>query len=119
MYIAMDAIGWWAILPLALGSLVSGVVQSLGTSWGLFRYYWIVVKIALTVPSIAVLLVHLQPISHIAEMAHHGSLMPGEFRGDRVQILVATGAALVVLISMTALSSIKPRGMTSFGRRQA
>lgn len=37
MYIAMQAIAWYLILPCTIASLVSGVLQSLGTAWGLFR----------------------------------------------------------------------------------
>lgn len=39
-YLAMDLIGWFVIVPLSLASLLTGLVQSLGTRWGLFRHYW-------------------------------------------------------------------------------
>lgn len=32
-WIAMEMIGWFAIVPLALASLLTGLVQALGTSW--------------------------------------------------------------------------------------
>ena len=35
---------------------MSGLVQSLGTEWGLFRYYWIVAKLSLTVVATMVLM---------------------------------------------------------------
>lgn len=37
-YLAMEATGWFVLLPLSLGSLATGIVQSLGTTWGLFRH---------------------------------------------------------------------------------
>ena len=41
MYLGMNLIGWTIIFPLSLASLVTGVVQALGTVWGLFRHYWV------------------------------------------------------------------------------
>ena len=41
-YLAMKPITWFAIVPLAFASLLTGIVSSLGTGWGLFRYYWVV-----------------------------------------------------------------------------
>ena len=38
-YLAMDLIGWFVIVPLSLASLLTGLVQALGTTWGLFRHY--------------------------------------------------------------------------------
>ncbi|UUZ65482.1 hypothetical protein LP417_13840 [Polaromonas sp. P1-6] len=39
--LAMGVAAWFVILPLSLASLITGLVQALGTSWGLFRHYWI------------------------------------------------------------------------------
>ena len=47
-YISMAVIGKYVIIPLGLLTLVAGIVHALGTSWGLFRYWWILVKFALT-----------------------------------------------------------------------
>lgn len=41
-WIAMELTGWFAIVPLALGSLLTGLAVSLGTTWGLFRHYCLV-----------------------------------------------------------------------------
>ena len=38
-WIAMEVTGWFAIVPLTLASLLTGLVMSLGTPWGLFRHY--------------------------------------------------------------------------------
>lgn len=37
-YIAMNLIAWYVIVPLAFASLVSGLIQALGTKWRLFRH---------------------------------------------------------------------------------
>lgn len=39
-YLTMELVGWFVILPLCLASLLTGLVQSLGTAWGLFQHYW-------------------------------------------------------------------------------
>src|SRR5262245_15129203 len=48
-YLAMEVITRFVIVPLAIVSLLSGIVSSLGTKWGLFRYYWVLVKLVITV----------------------------------------------------------------------
>jgi hypothetical protein len=40
-WIAMELTGWFVIVPLALASVLIGVVNALGTPWGLFRHYWV------------------------------------------------------------------------------
>src|SRR5688572_3595978 len=67
-YLSMDLIAWFVIIPACFGSLITGIVQSLLTQWGLFRYYWVVVKLLLTVVATIVLLAHMQPISSMADM---------------------------------------------------
>src|SRR3712207_3523071 len=33
------------LVPLAFAALLTGIVQSLGPPWGLFRHYWVVFKL--------------------------------------------------------------------------
>ncbi len=44
-WIAMEVTGWYAIVPLALAALLTGIVMSLGTPWGLFRHYWVLSRL--------------------------------------------------------------------------
>src|SRR5258708_5172473 len=48
-WIAMELIGWYVLVPLSLASLLTGLVMSLGTPWGLFRHYWVLFSLALTI----------------------------------------------------------------------
>ena len=57
-YLAMHLITWFVIVPLSLAALSTGIVQSLGTTWGLFDHYWVGTKLLLTVLATAILLVH-------------------------------------------------------------
>ena len=67
-YVAMHLTTWFVIVPLCLAALLTGIVQSLGTTWGLFRHYWVVTNLLLTVLATVILLVHTQPIDHVAAM---------------------------------------------------
>jgi hypothetical protein len=55
-YPAMKLIARFVIVPLAFASLLSGLIQSLGTPWGLFRHYWVLGKLLLTTFATIVLL---------------------------------------------------------------
>jgi hypothetical protein len=117
-YLAMHLITWFVIVPLCLAALSTGVVQSLGTTWGLFDHYWIVTKLLLTVLATAILLVHTQPIGQVAAMAAQASLAAGDLRHVRLQLVGDACAALFVLVMTTALSVYKPWGMTPYGLRK-
>lgn len=67
--LAMGLTAWFVILPLSLASLTTGLVQALGTAWGLFRHYWILFKLLLTGVATVVLLLKLGPISDLADAA--------------------------------------------------
>ena len=57
-YIAMNLIGQFVIVPLSVVALLTGIVQSLGTEWGLFRHYWLLMKFLLTLAATFLLLLH-------------------------------------------------------------
>jgi len=50
-YLAMDLTAWCVIVPLSFASPLTGLVQSLGTEWGLFRHYWVLIKFLITIPA--------------------------------------------------------------------
>jgi len=117
-YVAMDLVTRFVIVPFCLASLLTGVVQSLGTPWGLFRHYWVVIKLLLTVLSTIILLVHTQPIRYLAEVAAAAALSSVDHRDLRIQLIADAGAALAVLLVATVLAVYKPRGTTRYGRRR-
>jgi hypothetical protein len=117
-YLAMHLTTWFVIVPLSLAALLTGMVQSLGTTWGLFRHYWIVTKLLLTVLATIILLVHTQPIDRVAAVAAQTRLAAGDLRQVRVQLVGDACAALFVLLVTTTLSVYKPWGMTSYGLRK-
>ena len=117
-YLAMELTTWFVIVPLSVASLVTGLVQSLGTTWGLFRHYWVLVKLLLTVLATIILLVHTQPISYVADVAAATTLSSTDLGQVRVQLVADAVAALVVLLGATVLSIYKPRGVTRYGWRK-
>jgi hypothetical protein len=117
-YVAMDLIGWYVIVPLCFASLVTGLIQAVGTPWGLFRHYWVVAKLLIAILATIVLLVHMQPISALGRAAAEQALALGDFRQVRIQLVADAGAALLVLFVATTLSVYKPRGLTKYGWRK-
>jgi hypothetical protein len=117
-YVAAAVVTWTVIVPLSLAALLSGIIQSLGTPWGLFRHYWVVVKLALTLGATVLLLVHTQPIDHLAVVAAGNEEFGASLRGMQVQLVVDAVLALVVLLGTTALATVKPRGLTRYGQRR-
>src|SRR5262245_5718236 len=49
VYLSMDLISRFIVIPLSLAGLLTGLLQALGTPWGLFRYYWVLVKFGLAI----------------------------------------------------------------------
>ncbi len=114
-YISMELIGWFVIVPACIASLVSGVIQSLGTPWGLFEHYWVLIKFLLTIIATVFLLIHMQPVGFIADMVSQHSLLDSEFIGLRLRLVIDAAAALIVLLSAIILSVYKPWGRTPYG----
>ncbi len=62
------------------------------------------------------LLVHLQPVTRMAEMASESVLGPGDMTGMRLQLVADAGAAVFALVVAAVLSVYKPRGVTRYGQ---
>jgi hypothetical protein len=112
---AMDVAGWWAIVPLAIAALLTGLVMSLGTQWGLFRHYWVVFSLALTVVCTVVLVLHMPTVSAVAKLARN--VDGADLRalgGD----LFHPAVGLVLLLAIVVLNVYKPAGLTPYGWRK-
>lgn len=117
-YIAMDLSAWNVIIPLSLASLFTGIVQSLGTPWGLIRHYWVLFKLLITVVATAVLLLQIAPIGFVASEAAATTLASSDLREARISLIVHAAGGMAVLLVATGLSVFKPRGLTPFGQRK-
>jgi hypothetical protein len=112
VYLAMEPLTWFAIVPLAIASLLTGLILSFGTPWGLFKYYWVLVKLLINTLSIPILLRHTRIIGEVAVAAAKAGFSGADLRWPRVQLVVTAAAALFALLVATALSVYKPRGTT-------
>lgn len=111
-YVAMNLIGLTAIVPLSLAALLTGLIQSLGTHWGLFKHYWVLAKFALTLVATTLLLLH-QFTAVAGAAAHVSAASPGtlpDVGGLATQLVFDAGAAVLVLLVTTTLSVYKPWG---------
>lgn len=113
-FLAMETI-YLALVPLALAALLTGLVQSLGTTWGLVRHYWVIFKLVLTLLATAVLLANMSTVGSLADAAAGagGADLPGA--GGQ---LLHAGVGLLVLLATAVLGIYKPPGMTRYGRRR-
>lgn len=117
-YLSMGAIGWFVIVPFSLATLLIGVVQSLTSSWGLFRYWWVLVKFSLTLAAVAILLRHMQTVNQMTGIASNPGLSVSDFHTLQIQLVVHAAGGLLVLLVATILSVYKPWGMTPYGLRK-
>lgn len=114
LWLGLQATVWSLLIPLALGSLLTGVIVALGTRWGLFRHYWVVLKLVLTSIATIILFLYTHTIEPLAQIAAD-PVMAGE---RMPSALLHTGGALVVLVLTTVLAIYKPRGVTRYGQRK-
>ena len=112
---AMEITGWYAIVPLALGSLLTGLVMALGTKWGLFRHYWVAISFVLTVFSAVVLVMHMPDVTATADVARRSEGAALEALGGD---LGHPGIGLAILVAIQVLNIYKPRGLTRYGWRR-
>ena len=117
VYLAMELIAWYVIVPLALASLLTGLVMSLGTKWGLFRHYWVLISFLLTLIATVVLLVETQTISYFADIAADPSTSSDDLRALGSTLVHSVGGTVVLLVILV-LNVYKPRGMTRYGWRK-
>jgi hypothetical protein len=116
-YLGMELIARHVIVPLALASLLTGLVMALGTTWGLFRHYWVLISLLLTIVATVVLLVEMQTISYFADMAADPTTSGDELRALGGTLVHSVGGTVVLLVILV-LNVYKPRGMTRYGWRK-
>ena len=118
VYLAMEPTGWYVLVPLSLASLLTGLVQSLGTSWGLFRHYWVVAKLLINVVSSVILLLYMETLGALADIAA-ATPPPGDLGALRSgSATLHASAAVILLLAAAGLSVYKPRGLTRHGWRK-
>ncbi|MEP7308076.1 MAG: hypothetical protein ABJA98_21450, partial [Acidobacteriota bacterium] len=107
---------WFVLVPLAHASLLSGIALSLGSTWGLFRHYWVAVKLVITAFATVILLIYMGTFREMAGVAADPVVALGLVRNPSP--MVHSILALVLLIAATVLAVYKPLGMTAYGHRR-
>ena len=116
VYLVMEHAAWLTLVPFAIASLVTGVVTSLITPWGLIRHYWVVFKLLITAFATVVLLIYMQTFRHMAVVAADPAAELDVVRNPSP--LVHAVLALLILLVATVLAIYKPQAVTPWGRRR-
>lgn len=124
-YVLIDNVSDTLVTPppasFSIAALLTGIVLSLGTKWGLLKHYWILAKLLLTVAIIlsGIFLVDQwiqQAISMTGESAA-GTIVGYKYRSAPMLLIYASIAHLLMLGTATVISVYKPWGTIGRGRR--
>ncbi|QKW07842.1 DUF2269 domain-containing protein [Streptomyces sp. NA04227] len=113
-YRSMKMFADWLLLPMAFTTLATGLVLSLGTQWGLLQHRWVSVKFWVSLIATGLTVFSLRPGINTAA----AEAMAGEPVTDTVNLVVAPSVALATYVFLTAVSLLKPWGLTRRGRKQ-
>lgn len=116
-YLGMGLIAGSVIVPLALAALVTGLVVSIGSKWGLLRHWWVLVSLALTVFATVVLVVETGTIAAYAAVAADPAASDAQLRALGSTLVHSVGGTLVLLVVLV-LNVYKPAGVTPYGWRR-
>lgn len=117
--LVMTPIGWYVLIPLVFASLVTGIIQALGSKWGLIRHYWVLFKLVIGVVSTYVLLLF---ATFNLNAVQSGAADPAS-SVDELRALAGSPRdhallALAGLLLAAVLAVYKPRAMTGYGQRK-
>jgi len=115
----MNSIDWFVIVPLAYLALATGLVMSLATPWGLFRHWWVVFSLLLTLAAVFVLTEYSLSLRAMAALASKPTLSHSELGmlKDPGHAVHNLGGILVLLV-VAVLNTYKPQGVTRHGWRR-
>ena len=116
-WMAMGLLISWAIVPLAIAALLTGLVMALGTKWGLFRHWWVLISFLLTIFATVVLLSEGGVVGRIAAVAADPATSNAELLALPHTLPHSVGG-LAVLLVIQVLNVYKPQGMTRYGWRK-
>lgn len=116
-HVGTELIWRFAILPFSIAALLTGVVQAVGTPWGLFRHYWVVTKFSIALGAVLLLLLHTHSL--LPALSGDGLVRAGQNHAGlppKVHLVVVAGGTLLLLLTTVVLSVFKPWGKTRSGR---
>lgn len=97
-----------------LGAVVTGLVYALYTPWGFFRHQWIIVKWVGCAVMLAILITGLVPtIISMTAMGDGGAaplFFAGEYRIVALRGVIYSGIEIILMITLSVVSALKPWG---------
>jgi hypothetical protein len=116
VYPAAQLVASTVVAPLALISLATGVVLARLSGWGLFRYWWVTVKLGVTLLLTIVVFTVLVP--RLGSAAAAASAHASFDAGQRVPLALAPALATLFLVLNVALAVYKPHWRVRRGHQQ-
>ncbi len=105
LYPAAHLVGARLLAPLAVGSLGTGLLLGILTPWGLLKYWWVTIKLAITVVLTAAVLFVLVPRLGAAAAA---PAMEASTDPQRLPLVIAPVVASTLLVLSVVLAIFKP-----------
>lgn len=115
-WISMALIAGSVIIPLNLFANMTGLLMALATHWGLFRHKWVLMTFILSIAVTIFWLQHMPEVNaleHLALVTDDANLIGG-FGGD----LFYAGTTLGILLLLTGITVVKPRGTISWRKEK-
>ncbi|HEY1094375.1 MAG TPA: hypothetical protein VGE61_06710 [Glycomyces sp.] len=122
-YLALDAFAVPALLVFGIGALATGLLLSLGSGWGLLRYWWVAAKLGINLLLTTLVLVLLRPV--VAEAAAQVAQVDPTLRdrlagaGVDADLLYPGFVSGAFLLLATVLAVFKPWGRTPWAKGRA
>ena len=113
--IAMELIGWFVFVPLAIATVLTGLAMALGTPWGLFRHWWVLITLGLTIILTGTVLNHMPSVTDLADAARGGESIDSAMKEHTLQ---HASGGLVLLLGIMLLNIYKPRGLTPWAKHK-
>src|SRR5688500_1317068 len=106
IYPAMSIIGSSVMAPLAVASLTTGLLLAFFTQWGVFRYWWVTIKLGITASlTVLVLFVLVPRLATAARIVGFGADIS---EAERLQLVITPAVGCTLLIATVALAVFKP-----------
>lgn len=118
VYWAMHLVADVLLIPLSLSVLLIGVLVAVTSPWGLLRYWWVTIKLIATCAAVTLSLLALPALTSVAYRDAIRHAMAAEHSAGN-RLIIAGSVSVVLYLSLTAVSVLKPWGRTARGRRHA
>lgn len=104
----------------ALLSLLTGILLSVWTQWGLVKHYWVLIKLVLTIITIMMGILFLDDwTASLGDMIHEmgfATLQDQTFQTKWTSIIIMSSFNLLCLVFMVFITYLKPFGKIKKGK---